>query len=325
MSLLGSVNAKSSQINAPLPVPRPSRRFVWVKRGLIAVGVLACGIVAASLLLTPPLEKPAAGEAAPLPPRELSKAEAAQARLDAIIWPDARLEGTAAKQLLLELVTAGRDRLAAEEGYTATLKRRERIKGKLGPEQTIKLKVRHRPFGVYMRFVEPDAGKEAVYAQGRYDNHVMAHGGGLTRALLPRLKVAPDSPLAMAGNRHPITEAGLLNLANKLVHFRELDMTDDDAGTILDTVRDDQGRTWLRSVHTHTIKTSDRPFMYVEVLYDPQSKLPLQIESYEWSKSGRIEDRELTERYRYDDLDLDAPLTELDFDPANPAYEFHRF
>ena len=301
----------------------PKRRG-WLPYLLIGAAVIPIVAIATSVILTPPLEPPAAS-ATPLPAPELSKADQAKARLAKVVWPDTPLDGLAAKTLLLEVVSAGHDRLDAVEGYTATMRRQERIKNKLNPEQTIELKVRHRPFCVYMHFLNPDKGKEAVYAEGRYDNDIMAHGGGLSRAIVPRLKVPPDSPLAMAGNRHPITDAGLLNLLKKLVYFRKLDMVDEDAGTFLDKVTDASGRTWLRSVHTHTISSPERPFMYVEVLYDPATKLPIQIESYEWPKSGRMEDRQLSERYRYDDLMLDAPLTDLDFDPANPAYSFHRF
>lgn len=319
------MNGLTAQLpHASASVAQRKRALPWVRNILIGLASVPIVGFVASLVLTPPLE-PAASSATPLPAPELSKAEAAAAKLDSIVWPETPLSGTPAKQLLFDVIQAGHDRLEAVEGYTATLTRQERIKNKVGPEQVIDLKVRHRPFGVYMHFRNPDKGKEAVYAEGRYDNHIMAHGGGLSRALIPRLKVPPDSALAMAGNRHPITDAGLLNLAKKLLHFRALDLKDTDAGTTLDRVADSQGRTWLRSVHTHTIYSPERPFMYVEVLYDPATKLPVQIESYEWPKSGRLEDRIFAERYRYDDLVLDAPLTDLDFDPANPNYEFHRF
>lgn len=177
-----------------------------------------------------------------------------------------------------------------------------------------------------MKFLQPDAGREAVYAEGRYDDHVIAHPGGMTRAFLPRLKVPPDSPLALAGNRHPVTDAGILNLTEKLIRFREMDLDDPEASTVLDTVTDPDGRTWLRSVHDHPVYHPDRPFQYVEVLYDPEMKLPLRISSYDWPEPGDSSgDRKLAERYFYDDLRLDASLSNLDFDPANPAYEFKRF
>jgi hypothetical protein len=306
---------------APAPRRRGARpRFVLA--GLAAVPLGALGL---SLLLTPPLEPPAAA-ARPLPPPEPEKVERADARSHALAWPESRLEGHAAKELLLEVLLAAQERLEAVEGYTARLIRRERIKGRLGPQQVMDIKVRHRPFAVYMKFINPEPGKEAVYCEGRYDNHVMAHAGGLSRALIPRVKVPPDSPIALAGNRRPITDAGLLNLTRRLVGYRRLDLVEDDAFTVLDRVTGEDGRTWLRSVHDHANRTPDRPFTHVEVLYDPDTKLPHRIDCYEWpDASNPGAGPRLAESYHYDDLVLDAPLTDLDFDPANPAYEFKRF
>ncbi len=142
---------------------------------------------------------------------------------------------------------------------------------------------------------------------------------------MPRLAVAPDHPLALADSRHPITEAGLANLVERLIHFRKMDLDDPEAVTILDRMTDANGRAWLRSVHTHPHQTPDRPFVRIEVLYDPETLFPRDIRNFDWPGPGESEELRLAEHYRYDDLDLDASLTGLDFDPANPAYAFHRF
>lgn len=300
--------------------PRFYRRpWFWLT---MAVPIL---LVGTSWLFTADLEPPAAPTPQPLPAPEASRAEAAEERIDALDWPSERLEGQPAKVLLLNVLLAARDRLAAVEGYTCTLHRQERIDGRLGPEQTIAMKVRHHPFGVYLRFLEPEEGREAVYVDGRYDNHLIAHPGGFGRAFLPRLKVAPDSTLALAGNRHPITEAGLLKLTEKLIGYRRMDLEDAEAVTVLDRFTDTDGRTWLRSVHDHPNYHPDRPYQYVEVLYDPDTKIPVQISSFDWPEPGQTGDLDLAERYFYDDLDLDASLSDRDFDPANPDYEFKRF
>ena len=55
------------------------------------------------------------------------------------------------------------------------------------------MKVRNRPFAIYLKFLAPKAGKEVVYAEGHHDNKVIAHNGDWTRKLVPRLAVAPDS------------------------------------------------------------------------------------------------------------------------------------
>ncbi len=151
--------------------------------------------------------------------------------------PDAGLAGGSARRATrprgscCASTPIGRDGSTQVEGYTATFRKQERIGGKLGPEQTLAMKVRNRPFAIYLKFLAPKAGKEVVYAEGHHDNKVIAHNGDWTRRLVPRLAVAPDSPLALADSRHPVTEAGLVNLPDKLLHFRKLDMGDPDAVT----------------------------------------------------------------------------------------------
>jgi hypothetical protein len=266
-----------------------------------------------------PTELPAhrAESDTPLPPKPAVDALPA--------WPEGRLEGDAAKTLLLASVERSTARLLRVECYTATLRKQERIAGKLGPENTLMMKVRNRPFALYLKFLAPKAGKEVVYAEGHHDNKVIAHNGDWTRKLVPRLAVAPDSLIALADQRHPVTEAGLVHLASKLLHFRKLDMGDADAQTVIDRTTDAEGRTWLRSVHTHSVADGSRPFARVEVLYDPTTQFPLRISSYDWPAPDHVGDLDLAERYAYDDLKIDAPLTAADFDPANPDYAFMRY
>jgi hypothetical protein len=240
-------------------------------------------------------------------------------------WPESVLEGDEAKKLLLASNELSLARLARVEAYTATLRKRERVNGKLGPEQTLAVKVRNRPFAIYLKFLAPKAGKEVVYAEGHHENKVIAHNGDWTRKIIPRLAVEPDSALALADTRHPVTEAGLVHLAKKLLAFRKLDMNDPDATTLLDRTTDADGKVWLRSTHTHSIADGSRPFARVVVLYDPVTQFPLRISSYDWPSPGHTGELELAEHYAYDDLKFEAPLTQTDFDPTNPDYAFMRF
>jgi hypothetical protein len=314
------------------------RRFKGWRVWLGFAAAVPVAFVAACMFLTAPLEPAGgvtgSGESQPIEAIGGSPGAGAGAIAsvatgvvsspNAMTWPANELSGLEATRMLYEVLEQVEHRLSNLPGYTATLVRQERVGGKLGPEQHIKLKIRHRPFGIYLRFIQPDAGKEAVYAEGRYDNHVIAHAGGVGRFLVPRLKVPPTSAVALAGNRHPVTDAGLLALTRRLVSFRKLDLEDPDAETILDTYEDESGRTWWRSIHKHTIRNSARPFAYVEVNYDPETGFPLRIESYEWPEPGDPGPRRLAERYFYEDLNTEAVLSDIDFDPANPTYEFRR-
>ena len=315
-------------MTAPLPRPRAvaplvRRRRFWF---LTTIPFL---VAASCWWLTEPLRETGEASTAAIPapvPSSRSDVLPIPPPAPAVLqWPVASLAGDAAKRLLLEVLLRAEARLDRLTGYTATFRKQERIRGRLGPEQTLAMKVRHRPFAIYLKFLAPKAGKEVVYAEGRYENCVIAHNGDWTRRLIPRLRVAPTDPVALADNRHPITEAGLANLTAKLIGFRRMDLTDRDAVTILDRTTDDEGRPWLRSLHTHPHRTPERPFARVEVLYELETWLPLRITCFDWPEPGRTGDLNLAERYAYDDLVPDPPLADIDFDPANPAYAFTRF
>jgi hypothetical protein len=308
------------------------RKWYWI------VGSVPGLLAGASWYFTEPLLPPA--PSVPPPTRAAAPAPASNdttpATPDApapapgrLGWGEERVEGDPAKQQLLDTLLIVQDRLARHDGYTATFRKQERLRGKLTAEQTIFSKVRREPFAVYFRFLKPSAGKEVVYAEGRHDGHMIAHETGLARRLLPRLKVAPDSSLALKDNRHPITNAGLFKLVDKLVGYRELDLDDALAETILDWHADDQGVRRPRSIHLHAEYRPERPFAYVEIRYDPETYLPQEFLGYDWPESRDTpivpENLQLGERYVYEDVRFDVQFTELDFDPAHPDYEFTRF
>ena len=244
----------------------------------------------------------------------------------AALWPATPLGGDPAKRLLVDCLAAASDRIERMSGYTATLRRQERLDGELWPEQVQAIKVRHRPFSVYMRYEAPMPGREVVYVEGRNDNKLIAHNNDWTRRLIPRLVLEPTHPIAMARDRHPITEMGIAHALRTLIHFARMDLSDPEATTILDRTSDDDGRTWLRSRHALERPQAGRPFARVEVLYDPETLLPLRIAGYDWPDPGDDPTcLPLAERYAYDDLELDVDLADPHFDPANPEYDFTRF
>ncbi len=277
-------------------------------------------VLAASGLLTAPLEPPSTSTSTKVRTPASKQPEARLAE-----WPTVAIEGPSATRLLLDSLLSARDRLAASGGYTALFRKVERVKGTLGAERVMEMKCRHDPFAIYLKFRTPEPGKEVVFSTGHYDDEVIAHGVGLSRRLVPRLKLSPETARGISGDRHPITEAGLWNLTERLIMYRRLDLEDPEARTVLDRTRGDDGREYLRSLHTHPIHKPDRPFMVVEVLYDPLTRIPVAIWNYDWLSPGETGEPKLAESYRYDDLKLDAKLSDLDFDPANPAYDFTRF
>ena len=148
---------------------------------------------------------------AAVPARCVGAADSADAtaqeppQISFLAWPEGRVEGIAAKRLLLAVLLVDTKLLESIDGYTAIFPQAWRIGGKLGEEQTLEMKLRQRPFSVYLKFVNPEPGKEVVYAEGQNDNMVVAHATGWSRRLVPGvgccLRVRWQSPR----NRYPIT------------------------------------------------------------------------------------------------------------------------
>ena len=238
-------------------IPVPGRVARWA---VGVLGLVALGLAAASWSLTASLEPGDAGTASrPAPTPALPPVPIAS-RPELPAWPESRLEGPAAKELLLRILEAVDRSFRAIPTYTVSFRKQERINGKLLPEQTYLLKVRQEPFAVYMKGIHPAAGRELIYAEGYHDNHVIGHPAGLSRLLVPRLKLPPDHPMILAESRHPMDQAGLGNLIRKLVGFRRKDLEEGDEVTVLDRVVTPEGKAWLRSTHVHRQHRSGDPW-----------------------------------------------------------------
>ena len=105
------------------------------------------------------------------------------------------------------------------EDYSCTLVKRERIDGELRDYEWMYVKIRHRPFSIYTRFLKPKEleGREAIYVEGHNDGKIQAHTTGRLWKLIGTVSLSPTSPIAMKGNRYPITEMGMLNLTERLI------------------------------------------------------------------------------------------------------------
>jgi len=107
------------------------------------------------------------------------------------------------------VVTEARAALDQMTSYQLSLKRQERVNDTLLPAEDLIMSIRRSPKSVRLTWTDgPHRGREVLY---RSDEP-----GGLMHVNLadskfpvPRLSIAPDSPMVMKNSRHPITEAGL--------------------------------------------------------------------------------------------------------------------
>jgi len=201
------------------------------------------------------------------------------------------------------------------ESYTAIFHKQQRIAGELLDEENIFLKSRKRPFSLYMKWVtEPYEGSELLYVVGWNDGRAKAHRGGFLSFIVRNL--APNDPILMNDNLRPVTSTGLgFLLQTVAIQMRKAIK----AGVLTFT---DRGKENVYGRETQ-VMVMDIPYanakeydgaQYV-INQDVESKILIRLRVYD--RDGR-----LVENYGYENLNLDAHLSDADFDPKNPEYDF---
>ncbi len=190
----------------------------------------------------------------------------------------------------LRLVAEARSSLDAMQAYQVAMHRQERVNGALLPDEDVILAVRRQPVAVRLTWPSgPHKGREVLYRADEPGGLMHVNPG----SPLPRMNLAPDSPLVMRSSRHPITEAGFDSLVRSLeadLQLPDLGGLAATGGTTLTRVKPD-GESW-------------------KVTMDPRTHLPSVVECTD--RGG-----ELLERYEFrgvqaDPSDLAAPAA---FDP----------
>jgi len=222
--------------------------------------------------------------------------------------------------------------------YQATLIKREKVGNRELPESKMAMKLKyrrqldpvlgHRPVSVYLKTLEPrsQAGREVIWVQGQNDNKMKVHESGFLGMI--SVELMPESRLAMAGNRYPISEIGLEKLLGKLIERGERDRELGPA--TIRTTENAQvgGRTCrlMEIIHESPNavvdgKTVEFEFFLAQVFIDDELMLPLKFASFTWPK---VEGGppELIEEYAYHDLELNVGLEANDFNASNPEYRF---
>ena len=222
---------------------------------------------------------------------------------------------------ILETAYRVRENVAQIKDYSCVFVKRERIEGKLGEYEYLSMKVRHEPFSVYTKFLGPESakGKEALYVAGRNNGQLLAHGTGFQK-LAGTLSLDPRGSWAMKGNRYPLTEAGMLNLIDRLTHGMEQDLShlECDVHTFSSKI-DGRACTGIQIIHPHPRKHFQ--YFLARFYIDDQLQLPVRSEVYDWpEKSGQPP--VLMGEYTFTQLKLNPGFTDLDFDTKNPAYSY---
>lgn len=224
---------------------------------------------------------------------------------------------------VLRWAYSGLGDLAKIQDYSATIAKRERIGGKVLGYEYMFVKLRQKPFSVYMYFLGPPdlKGQEVIYVEGRNNGNMWAHGVGLKNTMFGTVSLPPTGVMAMKNQRYPLTELGILNLTNRLVEVGQQDVKYGECDVKFYKNAKINRRVCTCIEVMHPVPRRNFLFHLARIFVDDELNLPIRYESYDWpkEKGGKPE---LIEEYTYLNLKINNGFTDADFDVKNPNYKF---
>jgi hypothetical protein len=187
--------------------------------------------------------------------------------------------------------------------YECRLIKHERVQGVLLAPSVMRMRVRTKPFSVYLYCESPngDKGMAVCYVEGRNQGMMRVHPAHIL-GILGSWSVDPHDPRAFEKNRHSITEAGLGNLLDSTARYWEMERR---LGKTLVTITDENidNRPCTRIETMHPDRRAGSFYGYRCVLWlDKETHWPVGAETYDWPRQGGPVGGELLETYRYLDL-----------------------
>jgi hypothetical protein len=205
-------------------------------------------------------------------------------------------------------LTNARQKLSQVANYQLLVLRQERVNDALQPEEKVLISIRQEPWAVRLEWPEgPNKGREVLYSPTA--NNGLMCVKMVSPIPVPPVRIAPDNPIAVRNSRHPIREAGLTTILDRVESALDQQM----AGL------PPNSPPALEHLGLETPPGGTQPVLKLRrvaqnqevwVTYiDPTSGMPVYIEAT--TLSG-----ELLERYRYQEIrfDVDELRSEAAFD-----------
>lgn len=210
------------------------------------------------------------------------------------------------------------------QDYSTTVAKRERIDGKLGEYEYMFIKVRQKPFSVYLYFMDPPSvkGQEVIYIEGQNNGKMWAHPPGFRNKIVGTLSLDPTGLIAMRGQRYPITELGLANLVKRLAEIGERDAQYGECEVKFFQGAKINDRTCTCIQVMHPVPRRNFLFHIARIFVDDELNLPIRYESHDWPAEPGGQPQ-LIEEYTYLNLKVNNGFTDADFDVRNPNYQFN--
>ena len=216
---------------------------------------------------------------------------------------------------------ASLDALKSVTDYETNFTKTEKI-GRSILTSKMQLKVRHEPFSVYVKDLDPHEGREAIYVHGKNDGKVVVHDTGLA-SLAGTLKLDPLGSTAMGESRYPIYKVGMKLLVETAMEVW-INLSKQNAGGITvnhypNSKIGDQSCHAIETVLTLPIGVES--FQTTRLYFDSVTKFPVRVQQYAFPER-RGQKPTLVEDYLYQNVKTNVGLTDVDFDPNNPRYGY---
>lgn len=204
------------------------------------------------------------------------------------------------------------ERFDSVKSYTCLLDKRVAKAGTLYEDLSIKVKYK-KPTHYYFHWqTGARKGREVIFVAGKHNNKIVAHPGGLFRFMTFHLN--PEGRLAMKENRHSLKNSGL----EKIMHVMKADFQRAQQNG-MDVIRYageeqfDSRKVWILEGR---FPENQGYYAKAVVLYlDQILGVPIKVSIYDESDT-------LAEEYVFHQLAINVGLTDQDFDPDNPDYDF---
>jgi len=235
------------------------------------------------------------------------------------------LRGRMALLMQTLLLERGLQEMSAVSDYSATFVKQERIGGVLSEPKVLKVKVRQKPFSVYLKWLKGgDVGREVAYVDGENDNCMLVKFGGIKGHMIPTVKMSPTGDLATAEARYPITEMGIQQLIERILEYRYRDL-ELSQGVACRMLAEQQSK--AKDCYCFEINYDSpdvcpkfrKSFIYI----NKASSLPVCVKNFGWPLDGAeeltgkpLDEATLLECYTFTDIATDDQLSPGAFELA---------
>jgi hypothetical protein len=187
----------------------------------------------------------------------------------------------------LALVAKARAAYAKVQDYSCLMIKREKLEGKMSPDNVIHLQVRTSPFSVSMSWQQPKslAGQEAIWVTGKNGGKMRGRPAGVLGAL-GFITVSLDDLRVRKNSRHPINHAGIGHLIEEVGSSWEAERKLSNVQVRMGAFTYAKKRcTRVEVIHSAQNQGKVKHPRSV-LLFDQASHLPIRVENYHWSKTA---------------------------------------